>query len=163
MRSLLVVSGLVLGVTFGALVIFLVLALDAPEPLAAPERGVVLGRVTLLEPGGARRGPVSLRIEGSTIQSIGSPDPDANGDLAGLYMLPGLSDAHAHLPMTGFDGDAEYTVLLFEFKADLNRYLKVQAPDAQVGSLTDLIRFNEEHSDREMPYFGQDILLELSF
>jgi amidase len=57
-------------------------------------------------------------------------------------------------------GDAEYTVLLYEFKADLDRYLSELGSATEVRSLTDLIRFNDEHADREMPYFGQDIFLE---
>jgi amidase len=56
--------------------------------------------------------------------------------------------------------DAEYTVLLYEFKTDLNRYLADLGPDAKVESLADLIRFNEDNADREMPFFNQDIFLE---
>lgn len=57
-------------------------------------------------------------------------------------------------------GDAEYTVLLYEFKADLNRYLADLGGDVETRSLADIIRFNEENADREMQYFGQDIFLE---
>src|SRR5262249_39560295 len=54
-------------------------------------------------------------------------------------------------------GDSEFEVLLYEFKADLNAYLATLGPRAHYHSLTELIRFNEEHRDREMPYFGQEI------
>jgi amidase len=57
-------------------------------------------------------------------------------------------------------GDAEYAVLLYEFKADLNRFLADLGPDIKVRNLTDLIRFNEENASREMQYFGQDIFSE---
>lgn len=53
-------------------------------------------------------------------------------------------------------GDAEYTVLLSEFKADLNSYLASR--DAPVVSLADVIAYNEAHAEQTMPYFGQDIL-----
>jgi len=53
--------------------------------------------------------------------------------------------------------DTEFEVLLYEFKADLNTYFANL--DARKRTLEDLIRFNEENQDREMPYFGQDILL----
>lgn len=56
-------------------------------------------------------------------------------------------------------GDAEYEVLLYEFKADLNRYLAGLGPDAPVRTLQDAIEFNEKHRDRVMPYFGQEIFL----
>jgi len=54
-------------------------------------------------------------------------------------------------------GDAEYEVLLYEFKADLASYLG--AVDAPVKTLADVIAFNEAHADRVMPFFGQDIML----
>jgi amidase len=57
-------------------------------------------------------------------------------------------------------GDHEYQVLLYEFKADLDKYLASLGPSAPVKSLADAIAFNEAHRDREMPYFGQEIFLE---
>ena len=55
-------------------------------------------------------------------------------------------------------GNAEYEVLLFEFRTDLNAYLETTA--APVASLADLIAFNEAHADDVMPIFGQDIFIE---
>lgn len=49
-------------------------------------------------------------------------------------------------------------VMLYEFKAGLNRYLDDLAPGAGIRTLDDLIEFNERNRDAEMPYFGQDIL-----
>lgn len=53
-------------------------------------------------------------------------------------------------------GKPEVTVLLYEFKADLNAYFAALGPDAPVRSLADAIRFDQEHKDRVMPYFGQE-------
>lgn len=53
---------------------------------------------------------------------------------------------------------AEYQVLLYEFKHDLEAYL--QAYGAPFRSLEELIRYNEAHGDRILRYFGQDILIE---
>jgi len=55
-------------------------------------------------------------------------------------------------------GDAEYTVLLYEFKADLNDYLSQSG--AAMHSLAEIIEFNDANSGSVMPIFGQDILLE---
>src|SRR5438034_376511 len=55
--------------------------------------------------------------------------------------------------------DAELTVLLYEFKADLNRYLAEFAPGAPVKTLQDVIAFNERNKEREMPYFGQELFV----
>ena len=55
-------------------------------------------------------------------------------------------------------GDAEFEVLLYEFKADLEKYLSER--DAKYKTLADLIKFNEDNREREMPYFGQEIFLQ---
>ncbi len=54
--------------------------------------------------------------------------------------------------------DAEYTVLLYEFRADLNAYL--ETAKAPIRSLAGLIDFNEAHAEKVMPIFGQEIFLE---
>ncbi len=56
-------------------------------------------------------------------------------------------------------GDAEFEVLLYEFKADLNAYLAGLGPKAPAKSLADLIAFNDRNAGREMPWFGQEIFL----
>ncbi len=55
--------------------------------------------------------------------------------------------------------ESEYEVLLYEFKHGLNAYLESLGPDAPVGSLEDVIAFNERNKDRVMPYFGQEHLM----
>ena len=64
----------------------------------------------------------------------------------------------ADLPHHGQWRDSEFEVLLYEFKADLNRYLSALGPSAPVKSLEELIDFNRRHADREMPFFGQELL-----
>lgn len=66
----------------------------------------------------------------------------------------------AELPSHGQIGDAEYTVLLYEFKDSLNRYLSRLPENFPARTLEQLIEFNEKHKDREMPWFGQEIFLE---
>lgn len=53
--------------------------------------------------------------------------------------------------------DASRTVLYYEFKADLNAYLK--SSGAAMRTMADIIAFNEEHADRVMPFFGQERML----
>ena len=65
----------------------------------------------------------------------------------------------ADIPTSGKFDDSEFEVLLYEFKADLNAYLAGLGSQAPVHSLKDVIEFNEKHRDREMPYFGQDIMI----
>lgn len=54
-------------------------------------------------------------------------------------------------------GKTEMEVLLFEFKDGLNAYL-ASCSDTPVRSLADVIRFNEEHRRRVLPYFGQEYM-----
>jgi len=64
------------------------------------------------------------------------------------------------IPTRGEFGDSEFTVMLYEFKANLNAYLKALGPAAPVRSLEDIVEFNVQHSDAEMQFFGQEIFLE---
>jgi amidase len=63
------------------------------------------------------------------------------------------------LPRRAAYRDAEFEVLLHEFKAGLSAYLKEFAPNAQVRTVADVIAFNEHHREREMPYFEQELLV----
>lgn len=62
----------------------------------------------------------------------------------------------ADLPTHGQFNDAEFDVLLYEFKAGLNAYLESRN-GSPVKSLAQLIEFNEKHRAEEMPWFGQEI------
>lgn len=57
-------------------------------------------------------------------------------------------------PDTSGMGDAEYEVLLYEFKADLAAYF--ESAGAPIESLSDIIAFNEANVDEVMPFFGQE-------
>ncbi len=53
--------------------------------------------------------------------------------------------------------DPEYEVLLYDFKHDMNEFLKNNVPDDFPQTLNELIQFNNQNKDKIMPYFGQDI------
>ena len=53
---------------------------------------------------------------------------------------------------------AELTVLLHEFKVNLNAYL-AELTCTPLRSLADIIEFNNAHAGEELSYFGQEILL----
>jgi amidase len=79
--------------------------------------------------------------------------------LAEMKRLGAILIDPADIPTSGKFDDSEFEVLLYEFKADLNTYLAGLGPQAPVRSLKDIIAFNEKNRDREMPYFGQDIMI----
>jgi amidase len=66
----------------------------------------------------------------------------------------------APIASAGKMGDAEFEVLLYEFKADLNAYLADLGPGAGPRTLADLIAYNDAHRAQEMPYFGQEIFIQ---
>ena len=63
----------------------------------------------------------------------------------------------ADIPHVGDYDAAEFDVLLYEFKTDLEAYLGEWAPGAPARTLADLIRWNEAHREQELRYFGQEI------
>lgn len=65
----------------------------------------------------------------------------------------------ADIPTGSKLDDCELEVLLYEFKADLNAYLASRGATAPVKSLKEIIDFNTREQAREMPYFGQEIML----
>lgn len=54
--------------------------------------------------------------------------------------------------------DAELEVLLYEFKAGLNAYLAGRG--GSVPDMAALIQFNDREQAREMPFFGQELLIQ---
>jgi len=86
-------------------------------------------------------------------------NPDVEKTFAGVIEVLKAQGAEIVDPIeieTEGMGDAEYAVLLWEFKADLNAYLT--GSDAPVKTLADVIAFNTANADRAMPIFGQEIL-----
>ncbi|MFL6464169.1 MAG: amidase [Bryobacteraceae bacterium] len=62
----------------------------------------------------------------------------------------------ADLPTFESWRETETEVLFYEFKTDLNAYLRTRR--AAVQSLEDCIRFNRDHQREEMPYFQQELM-----
>ncbi|HET7207055.1 MAG TPA: amidase [Terriglobales bacterium] len=65
----------------------------------------------------------------------------------------------ADIETLGKFDDSEALLFMYELKADLAAYLARLGPGAPVKSLKDVIEFNDRNRAKEMPYFGQDLLL----
>src|SRR2546426_5763706 len=102
---------------------------------------------------GARLGVCRSRFMGY------SPATDAlmEGAIDALKRLGAVIVDPADIATAGQFDESEFAVLLYEFKADLNKYLREWAPAAGPKTLEDLIGFNERAKEKEMPYFGQEI------
>ncbi len=104
---------------------------------------------------GARIGVARTRFFGY------SPEADGLADAAIAAMKEAGADIvdPADIPNLDKLDDPEFTVLLYEFKADLEAYLRWLGPTAPAKTLADLIRRNEELRDTELRYFGQELFL----
>ena len=86
-------------------------------------------------------------------------DKSMEESIAILKAQGGVIVDPAEIPTFGKFGDTEFTVLLYELKADLNAYL-ASRPNTPVHTLKDVIDFNERNRSKEMPYFGQDTFIQ---
>ncbi|PYR94524.1 MAG: amidase [Acidobacteria bacterium] len=66
----------------------------------------------------------------------------------------------ADIPTASKLDACENEVLLYEFKADVKKYLAARGRSVRVHSLEELIAFNEREKTREMPYFGQELFIQ---
>jgi amidase len=103
---------------------------------------------------GARIGVVRNRLFGS------SPAADriAERAIEDMKKAGAIIVDPANIPTLGQFDDTEFEVLLYEFKADLNKYLAWLGASSPVHSLKEIIAFNDAHASEEMPYFGQEIM-----
>jgi len=143
-------AALLLGAMAGA---------DPADPVTAESRGHLHEDYTrFLDPRGlegARIGIPRERFFGYSEEA----DRTAESAIDALREAGAVLVDPVALPHAGEYDDSEYEVLLYEFKADLNAYLTGR-PGPPVRSLSDLIRFNEERRDEEMPFFGQEIFVQ---
>jgi amidase len=65
----------------------------------------------------------------------------------------------ADIPTAATLDECEIEILLYEFKAGVNAYLAGLPASTRVRTLADVIAFNERERDREMPHFGQELLM----
>jgi amidase len=65
----------------------------------------------------------------------------------------------ANIANAGKFDDSEFEVLLYEYKAELKAYLASLGPKAPLKTLQEIIAFNEQHKEQEMPWFGQEIMI----
>jgi amidase len=103
---------------------------------------------------GARIGVVRNRLFGSNVAA----DRVAEQAIVAMKSAGAVIVDPANIPTLGQFDDTEFEVLLYEFKADLNKYLGWLGPSSPVRTLKDIIAFNDAHAAEELPYFGQEIM-----
>jgi len=147
-------------VTGAALMLESMVAYDESDPGASRHPG----------PAAFQPDPDLLRLDGKRIgiyrsyYGVGTfPEVDAiyEAAIATLASLGAtLVDPIEYSPPEDDQGNAQYDVLLYEFKADLNAYLARHQIDESRDTLAELIAWNEANADSVMPVFGQSIFLD---
>jgi len=111
-----------------------------------------------LKPGGLRGARIGV-LRAHSFNFSPKLDPVLRGAVEAMKREGAEVIDPVEFPTLGKAGGSEYEVLLYEFKADLAAYLAAR-PSAPIRNVADLIEFNRKNADREMPFFGQEILEE---
>ncbi|PYP42633.1 MAG: amidase [Gemmatimonadetes bacterium] len=129
---------------------------DARDAATAPTRGTAATDFTTsLKPDGLKGTRLGVARKGFDLPS--NVDPILSEAIAALRHLGAEIVDPAEVPNVAKLGDPETLVLDFEFKAGIAAYLASRGTTAEARTLEDLIRFNTEHREKEMPWFGQEI------
>lgn len=132
---------------------------DSRDPMTRDSVGKALVDYTqFLDPNGLRSARIGVARKFFGFHA--KVDTLMEAAIATMKQLGAIIIDPADIPTQGKFDDSEFEVLLYEFKADLNAYLQSLGPAAPVKSLQEIIAFNEKHRDQEMPYFGQEILIQ---
>jgi amidase len=140
-----------------AAVLGALVGVDSRDPATAASAGKFFRDYTqFLDPNGVNGVRIGVARE---YEGVGSPHTDVVFEQA----LSALRAAGATLVDVSFPhldeinaGASEFTVLLNDFKHDLNAYLSTRT-GVPIASLADAIAFNEAHAAQEMPFFAQEI------
>ena len=126
-------------------------AQDSGDPATMAKR-VPLDYTTFLKSDGLRG--ARLGIARDYYGKSAEVDAIIDQSIAAMKRL-GATVVEIKIPNLGKYDDAENTVLQYEFKDGLEKYLRSRGGRYQ--TLADLIRFNHENAAKEMPYFKQSI------
>ena len=129
---------------------------DPRDPATAASRGHAFTDYRrFLDPNGLRGARIGVWREG--VFGV-TPEGDAVAEAAisQLSKLGATVVDPADIPNVADIGNPEFTVLLFEFKADIAKYLS-ELSNTSMRTLADLIAFDDAHAAQEMQWFGQEI------
>jgi amidase len=143
-------------VTDAAILLGAMTGQDTRDLVTAESRGKALSDYTTFLDRNGLRG-VRLGVARKYFGFNDRVDKLMNERLDDLKRLGAVLVDPADIPTSGKFDDSELEVLLYEFKADLNKYLAGLGRTSNVRSLKDVIDFNEKNRDKEMPFFGQDL------
>jgi amidase len=132
---------------------------DARDTATAASSGKVPRDYTQCLDAKALRG-ARLGVARSSFKMNRLVDPVLEAALAAMQREGAVLIDPVKLPSRQDVSDAEFQVMLYEFKAGLNDYFKSLGPGAPVKTVEELIAFNERNRERELAFFGQETLID---
>jgi amidase len=145
-------------VTDAAILLGCMAGADADDPASATASGKMAPDYTAFLDSAALRG-ARLGVARKYFGILPAVDKLMEDAMAAMKSHGARISDPADLPSHGKFGDGEDTVLLYEFKTDLNKYLTWLGPSAPVHSLAEIIDFTERNKAKEMPWFGQELFI----
>ena len=147
-------------VTDAAILLGVLCGIDTDDKATAMSRGKFLNDYTVfLDPNGLK----GARI-GVARNYFGFNDrvDKLTNEAVEVMRRLGAMVIDTELPNRGKYDEAEFEVLLYEFKADLNSYLAGRGADTPVRNIKQVIEFNEKNQDRELQFFNQNTMIKAS-
>ena len=127
---------------------------DPRDPATADADQHAADYTKFLDPNGLRGKRIGV------VRALGGIEPNADRVLdeaiAAMKAQGAIIVDPVQVPHINELGDAENTVLQYDFKHDINAYLATRT-GLKVHTLADLIAFDDAHAAEEMPWFGQEI------
>lgn len=137
-----------------ALVLMAIQGYDPRDPATGPMRTRIARDYTQsLRPDGLRGARLGIARKGFGLPP--SVEPVLADGIAACRDAGAVIVDPAEVANVDKLGDPEFEVLLYEFKQGMADYLAARGAGPR--RLEDLIRFNAQHREREMPWFGQEI------
>jgi amidase len=132
---------------------------DTRDGATAASAGKAPRDYTLFLDAKALRG-ARLGVARSSFKMNRLVDPVLEAALAAMQREGAVLIDPVKLPTRQDVSDAEFQVMLYEFKAGLNNYFASLGPGAPVKTVEELIAFNERNRERELAFFGQETLID---
>jgi amidase len=132
---------------------------DLRDPATAASAGKAPRDYTQFLDAEALRG-ARLGVARSAFKMNRQVDPVLETALAALRREGAALIEPVKLPSRQDLNDAEFQVMLHEFKVGLNNYFASLGSGALVKTLEELIAFNERNRERELAFFGQETLID---
>lgn len=145
-------------VTDAAILLGALAGVDAEDEATKASRGKSHTDYTKFLDRGALRG-ARIGVVRKLFGFLEALDPVTNAALEAMKSEGAILVDPAEIATLNKFGASENIVLQYEFKADLNKYLTEFSANGPVHSLQEIIEFNERNREKEMPYFGQDIMV----